>query len=70
MNCSCNADLCQPKSVLRKYISKDGDPDMFGYGHYNNDGYYDPDTKTDLSNGRYDLLDGSDTCRACNATIN
>lgn len=65
----CGKDLTVPNSVEREYISKDEGPSMFGKGHYDSNGNYDPDNSTDLSGGRYDLIDGSDTCINCGEVV-
>ena len=65
----CNSDLSKEKSITRVYIDKDSGPDMYSYGHYDSNGDYEPDTNTDLSGGRYDLADGSDSCVECGNVI-
>lgn len=66
---SCGTDLTVRSSTLREYINEDDGPSIFGEGHYDNNGYYEPDSNTDLSGGRYDLCDGSDTCAACGTVV-
>lgn len=64
IKCSCGQDLSEFLSVRRTYVNKDDGPDLFGYGHYDSNGYFEPDTSIAL-NGRYDLVDGSDVCAKC-----
>jgi len=59
----CGADLSKEKSITREYKG-DGDS-VYGLGHYEDDGTYEPDVETSLGSGRYDLQDGSDTCSSC-----
>ena len=70
----CNASLQVPRSVVRCYMSRDGDEngtqDAYCMGHYirSEDGkywYFERDEAVDLSGGNFDLVDGSDTCAAC-----
>jgi hypothetical protein len=65
----CGADLSQKDSVLREYINKGDAPSKTASGHYDSEGYFDPDAHIDLSDGQYDLVDGSDTCVSCSTTI-
>jgi hypothetical protein len=70
MNCEkCGTSLNEKYAVLRTYIDKDNKPDVKGLGHYDNEGDFNPDQKIDLSFGRYDLHDGSDTCAHCGNTV-
>jgi hypothetical protein len=64
----CGADLSQKKSVSRNYYNKDGGEPRVGLGHLEN-GEYEPDTHVDLSDGRFDLLDGSDACMDCGGVL-
>lgn len=66
---TCQADLTVRQSVTRTYINKDGDGDVSTPGHYDPNGYFEPDHSIDLSNGRFDLVDGSDKCTQCDTTI-
>ena len=69
----CGADLAERNAVTREYINKDGGPSKYGKGHFVTDPHgswdYEPDENTILSDGRYDLVDGSDTCTNCSALI-
>lgn len=65
----CGIDLSRPQSIKRTYTSKRDDSKVSGYGHYDKNGDYDPDVKADLSNGSYDLVEGSDTCSNCENTV-
>lgn len=74
MKCKCGADLSNRESVKRTYINKDASDDdtsldQASLGHYSEEGDYEPDTPVDLSNGRYDLVDGSDTCVECEGVV-
>ena len=64
----CNADLTEKHSVTREYINKDDAPSKFITGHYEKE-EFEPDGSVDLQDGRYDLVDGSDTCSNCNAVL-
>lgn len=66
---NCEADLTDKERVCREYISKDGHSSVFSYGHYDQEGNFVPDKEADLSRGRYDLADDSDTCDACGSKI-
>jgi len=66
---NCGADLSKEKSVTREYINKDGGDSVFGSGHYGSKDIYVPDVETNLSGGRYDLHDGSDSCSNCDAVV-
>ncbi len=62
----CGADLTVMNSVRREYISKSEDGNsVFGQGHYDTNGDYDPDTSISFGNRSFDLCDDSDTCAAC-----
>jgi len=65
----CGADWSLFESVSREYVNKDGGVSAFGAGHYEPEGMFEPDRKVDLSNGRFDLLDNSDSCISCGLTI-
>jgi len=65
----CGADLSEKDTVRREYINKDDGASAFNLGHYEPDGTYEPDHFTDLSGGRYDLCDGSDTCIYCDEVV-
>jgi len=70
--CECGADLSKNSSVKRDYVNKDGSAGCFGFGHYYGpplNGQYECDTSPDLSIGRWDLLDNSDTCAGCGAEL-
>jgi len=61
--CTCNH--MQPGSVCRRYDDKDGKDPVYSFGRYNKLGDFCPDKSVDLSGGRYDLADDSDTCLIC-----
>jgi hypothetical protein len=64
---NCNADLTKEASVSREYINKNDDGEnIHAEGHYDSEGYFEPERHVDLSQGRFDLCDGSDTCTQCN----
>lgn len=66
----CGADLTVKDNVTRRYINKDEGDDKFSSGHYDKTtGDYEPYCKADLSNGRYDLVDNSDTCTNCGEVV-
>jgi hypothetical protein len=69
MKCNCGASLNERFSVRREYTSKDDAPSVYGEGHYENNGDYEPDTNTSLADGRFDLSDGSDTCTVCGEVV-
>jgi len=65
---SCKADLSEKYSVARRYSNKDvpdGRGDAYNSGHYDEEGDFIPDRNISLSDARYDLQDGSDTCTRC-----
>lgn len=64
----CQFILSETDSITRKYFNKDGG-NKISTGHYDNNGDFEPDTKPDLSDGRYDLVDGSDTCTNCGKVL-
>lgn len=68
MKCLCGADLSAKNAVRREYINKDEDGSVFGFGHLIGPDY-EPDSHVDLSDGRYDLVDGSDTCNNCGEVL-
>lgn len=63
--CKCGQHLNDKCSIVRTYISKDEGPEIKCMGHYDENGYFEPDERADLSSGRYDLADGSDKCYNC-----
>lgn len=67
----CKADLTIKDSVTRTYINKDTEEegDVKAQGHYDKNGYFESDHSVDLSEGRYDLVDGSDTCTTCDTVL-
>jgi len=66
----CGADLSAPCSVRREYVNKDDDEgSIFGSGHIDEEGNYEPDESTDLSSGRFDLAFDSDTCAVCGSSV-
>lgn len=69
MKCSCGQDLTTRNSVRRTYTNKDDGPDKHGYGHYEENGDFETDNTVHLGDGRYDLVDGSDTCATCGEVI-
>lgn len=67
---TCQTNLTLKDSVTRTYINKDSEEgNVKANGHYDKDGYFEPDHSVDLSNGRFDLCDGSDTCTQCETVI-
>jgi hypothetical protein len=62
---TCTCDHTQTGSVCRRYDDKDGRESVYSYGRYNKLGDFCPDKAVDLSGGRYDLADDSDTCLIC-----
>ena len=66
---NCGADLTKRNTVVREYVNKDDGPNRYGDGHYNEDGDFEPDRGVDLSDGRYDNVDGSDTCGNCGEVV-
>ena len=67
----CRADLTQPESVTREYANKDTDSEeggVFAHGHYEND-VFESDRFSGFGGGRFDLLDNSDTCSACDGQL-
>lgn len=65
----CGADLTVEYSVERCYTNKDEGPNRSVGGHYTDEGVFENDHSCDLSDGRYDLLDGSDTCTSCGSVV-
>ena len=71
----CKADLCAPEAVERHYVNKAAgedsgeETDAIGYGHYDHEGTFEPDSPADLSGGRYDLMDDSDRCAVCGGQL-
>ena len=65
----CGADLSLSHSIIRKYINKDDNPSKFGTGHYDENGDYEPDQSVNLTDGRYDTVDGCDTCSNCRGIV-
>lgn len=67
----CKADLKLKESVAREYVNKDStDPDdsVQALGHYEN-GEFESDSFSGFGDDRYDLLDDSDKCSACDGEI-
>lgn len=65
----CGSDLGDTNAVKRQYINKDDeDGSAYALGHYEND-EFESDSKPDLSGGRFDLCDGSDTCMNCGEVV-
>lgn len=65
---NCQADLKEKNSVTREYINKDGLDDsdnVSAQGHYTGDGEFISDSFNGFGDGRFDLLDDSDTCSYC-----
>ena len=70
-NCpACNADLTEPGTVTRTYISKSPDKyiDSYSQGHYEED-TYEPDTEPTRPLEHHDLVDGSDVCTYCDHVL-
>ena len=69
--CKCGADLTVKSAVQRTYISKSPDkyPDSYAEGHYNALGDFEPDRSPSYPLEHHDLVDGSDTCVACDAVV-
>lgn len=67
--CDCGQHLSDNCSVVRTYINKDEGPEKKCMGHYDENGDFEPDERVDLSEGRYDLVDGSDACYNCKSTV-
>jgi hypothetical protein len=67
----CGADLALCSSVQRTYISKDPEEyeDSYCLGHYEENGDFEPDSKPSYPVVHHDLLDGSDDCNQCGATV-
>ena len=66
MKCpKCGANLTMSSSIKRKYVS-DKNPDVFGKGHYEGTGNYEPDNNVDLSGGKYTF---DDTCTNCDKVV-
>ena len=68
--CKCGANLGNPEAVTRTYISKNTEnPDAHSQGHFDESGDYIPDRSPSYPLVSHDLVDGSDTCSACNAVV-
>jgi len=67
----CGADLTQPRSVSRLYVAKsEGLEDSHCLGHYENlTGDFEPDSSPSVPLEHHDLLDNSDECQSCGATV-
>lgn len=65
----CGANLTKEDAVNRRYTNKDEGNDRSVDGHYTSEGVFENDHSCDLSGGRFDLLDGSDTCNSCGAIV-
>lgn len=65
----CEHDLTLPYAVKRKYTNKDNGEILCAGGHYNVNGEFIADVIPDLSQGRYDLHDGSDICAICGEIV-
>lgn len=68
----CSSDLTQDSSVSREYVNKDSSSEdsvvsCLGYFKKDrfNEYFFEPQTNCDLSSGRFDLLDDSDSCSSC-----
>jgi hypothetical protein len=63
----CHKDLTAPHSVIRTYVSKQIDGDVYSMiGHYAAAGDFTPDEQVDFEKLHgYDLLDDSDQCAHC-----
>lgn len=62
----CNALLTARSSVVREYVPKDESCDsVYCYGHYTQDGDFEPDESPSGDLDGCDLLDDSDFCNAC-----
>jgi hypothetical protein len=57
--------LTATNSIKRKYVNKDEGPSKNVLGHLDEDECFVTDTDVHLNDGRYDLVDGSDTCVEC-----
>ncbi|WP_229623876.1 hypothetical protein [Vibrio parahaemolyticus] len=68
---NCFADLTQEGSVSRTYVNKDDDDAIVVVsGQYEGkDECFESNGSVDLSGGRYDCLDDSDCCNACDAQL-
>lgn len=69
----CKADLTERDAVTREYANKDGEESQFCEGFYKQDSnkefHFEASNSVNLSGGRYDLLDNSDTCTHCGHQI-
>lgn len=66
----CGADLSQPRSISRLYVSKDeGGEDSHCLGHYEVSGDFEADGRPSYPLVHHDLLDNSDECQKCGATV-
>jgi hypothetical protein len=72
-NTICGEDLTKPQSILREYVNKDKGASVFCLGHYQKDStgdyFFEPDESVDLSSGRYDLAEDSDSCIICDQRL-
>jgi len=71
LRCTCGADLTKPRSISRLYVSKDErHEDSSCLGHY--DGLsedFEADGSPSYPPEHHDLLDNSDNCQNCGATV-
>lgn len=65
----CGADLTAKNAVRRTYTNKDGLGDKSVDGNYDARDDFDTNNSCDLSDGRYGLIDGSDTCNNCGEVV-
>ncbi len=64
----CKADLTLDDSVVRVYVNKDGKTDednIQAEGKYLTDGTFESTSFSGFPEGRFDLLDDSDSCNTC-----
>lgn len=66
----CGADLTKARSISRLYVAKDEDgEDAHCLGHLDESGDFEPDSELSYPLDRHDLLDNSDECQSCGATV-
>ena len=66
----CGADLSAKFGIRREYFNKEEDGgSVFGSGHCDENGEYEPDNTVSFGDGSFDLADDSDTCAACGAQL-
>lgn len=67
---TCGADLTRINSISRLYVSKSDDAhDASCLGHLDENGDFEPDTDVSYPLENHDLLDNSDECQSCGATV-